>query len=56
VPAQPRHPRQADIRDIKKAYKKMAITYHPDKAPLAEKAAYEDKFKEVGPVVLGGVV
>lgn len=39
--------RDADIRDVKKAYKKAAVAHHPDKAPVAERAAAEDKFKEV---------
>lgn len=39
--------READIRDIKRAYKKAAVQHHPDKAPVAERAAAEDKFKEV---------
>ncbi|KAI8472987.1 MAG: DnaJ-like protein [Monoraphidium minutum] len=39
--------KNADVRDVKKAYKRLAVQWHPDKAPLAEKDAYEDKFKEV---------
>ena len=39
--------KSADVRDIKKAYKRLAVQFHPDKAPLAEKDSYEAKFKEV---------
>jgi hypothetical protein len=40
-------PKDADLRVIKKGYKRLAVQYHPDKAPASERAAFEDKFKEV---------
>jgi len=39
-------PKRADADAIKKAYRKLAVKYHPDKNPDNVKAA-EEKFKEV---------
>ncbi|MBS3166300.1 molecular chaperone DnaJ [Candidatus Woesearchaeota archaeon] len=33
--------------DIKKSYKKLAMKYHPDRAPEEKKKEYEEKFKEI---------
>jgi molecular chaperone DnaJ len=40
--------KKTDSEDtIKKAYKKLALKYHPDKAEASKKKEYEDKFKEI---------
>lgn len=40
-------PKTADISEIKKAYRSLALKYHPDRVPEAEKKKSEEKFKEI---------
>ncbi|MBF0522085.1 MAG: molecular chaperone DnaJ [Candidatus Omnitrophica bacterium] len=39
--------KKADLQDIKKAYRSMALKFHPDRVPEAEKKEAEEKFKEI---------
>lgn len=41
-------PKSASSKDITKAYRKLALKYHPDKVDISEREASEKKFKDIG--------
>ncbi len=40
-------PKGSSEGEIKKAYRRLALKYHPDRAPEEKKKEYEEKFKEI---------
>ncbi|MBU0470119.1 MAG: molecular chaperone DnaJ [Nanoarchaeota archaeon] len=43
--------KNATKEEIKKAFKKLALKYHPDRSPEDKKVEYEEKFKEINEAV-----
>jgi len=39
--------KNASVQDIKKAYRSLALKYHPDRVPAEQKKDAEEKFKEI---------
>lgn len=40
--------RDCTQKDIKKAYRRQSLRYHPDKVPAAERETAEERFKKIG--------
>ena len=40
-------PKGAGVDEVKKAYRQMAMKYHPDRVPAEEKKKAEERFKEI---------